>query len=165
MKARSMLAGALGLLTALSAVGAHAVFDAKIYPGSMCKPGTSAISYTLTGSSNLSSYKNNHGAQVGVACPIVREYWEGTGPAVAYVGVHVPSTTSRVWCAIFQANSSANTVSYGSDITPAGVTGRHEIVVSTPMTPGYFDALVLKCDVDPNGKIYSYNVDESTATD
>lgn len=155
------LAGALSLLGLSLAAPAGAAQDTKIYPGSVCKPATSAISYTLTSVNNYVAYTQNNGVRSGVVCPIVRDQVLGTSAASAYVRVYDPTTAGFAWCGLYAANDVAGTISYGQDSTTDAYLGVSTLVMETVTGSGWYDALTVKCNLDHNSKIYSFDIDET----
>lgn len=155
------LAGALSLLGLIATTPAGAAQDTKIYPGSVCKPATSAISYTLTSVSNYVAYTQNNPGRAGVVCPLVRDQVLGTSAASAYVRVYDPNTTGFAWCGLYAANDVAGTISYGYDSTTDAFAGTTTLVMETATGSGWYDALTVKCNLDQNSKIYSFDIDET----
>lgn len=161
---RQVSAGLFGV-GLLAALPANAAIDTKIYPGSMCKPATSALSYTVTGSTSYSSFTQNYPGRTGVACPIVRDEWGKTTPAAAYVNVYDPDTNDYVWCALYSSNSTAGTISYNSAISDTAFKGNTMLIMSTSTGTNYLDTLTMVCNLNQNAKIYSYDIDEAIQID
>lgn len=165
VRMRSVVAGTLGLIGALSSVTAGAAVDSKIYPGSMCKVANSAWGSTTTGT-GYAGYLQNYAGVVGVTCPVVRDQAQGTTPASAWVSVYDPTTTWNVWCQLYSSNSLAGTIAYSTGSTTDPFKGNDVLIMSNVATGnGWWDSLNIKCSLPENAKIYSYNVDETVQTD
>jgi hypothetical protein len=138
--------------------------DSKIFPGSMCKPGSSAISYNVVHSPD-SAYWQNYNARVQVVCPVVRDRVLSTTAAAAYLSVYDAVSNGFVWCALYSANSVGGTISYGYDSTSDPFVGNTTLIMSTGVGSGWYDAITVVCNLDYNDRIYSYNIDEALQQD
>ncbi len=156
---------AVACSTALLTVSANAAVDSKIYSGSTCKPGNSVLGYIFNSPGTAANYIQNYAGRIGVLCPVVRDRVTTTDAASVWVNVYDPSTADGLWCGFFASDQVGGTISYGSSTTDNAFVGSQVISMSTPTGTGWWDSLTLVCNVDQNGKIYAYNVDEALQID
>ena len=151
--------------TLLPALSAGAAVDSKIYSGSTCKPGNSALGYILNSPGTNANYLQNYPGRIGVMCPVVRDRVTTADPASVWVNIYDPSSADGLWCGFFASDSVGGTISYGSSTTGNAFVGDQILSMSTPTGTNWWDSLTLVCNVDQNGKVYAYNVDESPQVD
>jgi len=95
----------------------------------------------------------------------VRDRVTKTDAASVWVNVYDPSTADGLWCGLFAADSVGGTISYGSATTDNAYKGDQVLSMSTATGTGWWDSLTLVCNVDQNGRVYAYNVDEALQVD